>query len=629
MSHRRSLGRLLERLDQRRLLSATLADGTLTITGTSGADSIRVSLDLTLINISDNGVLSSFKATKVARISASLLGGDDFIALSKKDGNGAVKIPATLSGGGGRDILRGGWRNDVLSGGDGNDSLDGNFGADVMDGGPGFDTADYSKRIGAVFIHPDSKPDDGELNEDDNVQCERVYGGEGDDTFKITSADKGNEFFGQKGTDTVDFSELISAGVDNIVNISLDDLKNDGKGDLDNIHSDIENVIGSSFADAIDGTKAANTLIGGAGNDTIMGELGNDFLAGGLGQDELDGGNNTEIAGTPDGLDTIVAVDPPVGNVADADSLGTGAKDDLISIDDDDSVSFFIIPTTDVNGTASADTIVVTQSASQITVQVNSQVTNYPLGTFFGIDGKGGNDTIVLSKSDGTKALTVPSTIFGGTGNDTIKGGAGADFISGEGGADVIDGRGGNDAISGGPGNDTLGGGTGDDLFIAGVGLPPGGSGNDEGGSGRDDMSGGRGNDTADYSLDTTSLIVTLDDNLANDGTSGELDNARSDIENVICGSGSDRIVGNTSANFLSGGPGNDSLRGGGGTDKLVGGAGKDTLLGNASTDLFVMGDAVKDQFDAELSATGSPIIDAISGDSKLDYSTTSLRTLG
>jgi Ca2+-binding RTX toxin-like protein len=51
-----------------------------------------------------------------------------------------------------------------------------------------------------------------------------------------------------------------------------------------------ENVIGSGFADRLDGTNSANDLSGGAGNDTLYGYAGNDTIAGGAGNDTLDGG---------------------------------------------------------------------------------------------------------------------------------------------------------------------------------------------------------------------------------------------------------------------------------------------------------------------------------------------------
>jgi len=61
-------------------------------------------------------------------------GHDDRVVISR-----AVKIPATLRGGAGRDVLLGGSGNDMILGGPGNDVLTGRGGNDVIFGGPGND----------------------------------------------------------------------------------------------------------------------------------------------------------------------------------------------------------------------------------------------------------------------------------------------------------------------------------------------------------------------------------------------------------------------------------------------------------------------------------------------------------
>lgn len=79
-------------------------------------------------------------------------------------------------------------------------------------------------------------------------------------------------------------------------------------------------------------------------------------------------------------------------------------------------------------------------------------------------------------------AITKPSRIWGGAGNDTITGGSGDDTIYGGAGNDLISGGLGNDLIFGGLGDETIGGGAGDDTLW--------------GGAGNDSIIGGNGNDT-------------------------------------------------------------------------------------------------------------------------------------
>jgi hypothetical protein len=131
--------------------------------------------------------------------------------------------------------------------------------------------------------------------------------------------------------------------------------------------------------------------------------------------------------------------------------------------------------------------------------------------------------------------------------------------------------------MDGGPGDDTLIGGDGADLLAGGPGrdrflLSPFGVADDA-----DVISGGGGIDTADYSLASPRVVVTLDD-AANDGIDGESDDVRADVENITGSSGDDVLAGNGVANQLAGGAGSDQLDGGGGFDALYGEDGVDLL---------------------------------------------------
>ena len=135
--------------------------------------------------------------------------------------------------------------------------------------------------------------------------------------------------------------------------------------------------------------------------------------------------------------------------------------------------------------------------------------------------------------------------LIGGNAGDTLSGGSGDNILNGNGGDDTLNGEGGVDTLDGGIGADIL--------------------------------SGGADIDTVSYSGRTNPLTVTID-NIAGDGESGEGDDVRTDIQNVIGGSGSDSLSGSSGSNQLSGGNGGDTLDGGTGADTLVGGAGADTV---------------------------------------------------
>ena len=51
----------------------------------------------------------------------------------------------------------------------------------------------------------------------------------------------------------------------------------------------LENLIGTAFADVLQGNAANNLILGGAGNDTLWGGAGRDVLIGGLGRDIIRG----------------------------------------------------------------------------------------------------------------------------------------------------------------------------------------------------------------------------------------------------------------------------------------------------------------------------------------------------
>jgi uncharacterized protein YkwD len=107
-----------------------------------------------------------------------------------------------------------------------------------------------------------------------------------------------------------------------------------------------------------------------------------------------------------------------------------------------------------VMGTAAADSIAVTQTGT--TIQVAGRSFAAASVARIVILGESGNDTINVST-----AITKPTTIYGGFGDDTIYGGSGADEIYGGSGNDRLYGRNGNDAIFGGLGTDIVDGGTG------------------------------------------------------------------------------------------------------------------------------------------------------------------------
>ena len=106
---------------------------------------------------------------------------------------------------------------------------------------------------------------------------------------------------------------------------------------------------------------------------------------------------------------------------------------------------------------------------------------------------------------------------------------------------------------TGGLGNDTLTTGAANDKL--------------EGGPGNDILNGGDGNDIVYYSSTTQGIVVNLAA-LSNQATGVEVGTDQLiGIENVVGGSGNDRITGDALANRIDGGHGADRLNGGTGDD--------------------------------------------------------------
>ena len=193
---------------------------------------------------------------------------------------------------------------------------------DHFHGGSGIDTLSYASRNKGVIAAADGVTASGDpagSGEQDIIESdiENIIGGSGDDTLVagldatsthcLTGGD-GNDilisspggkttFEGGLGIDTVDYS-----GRSHGVTITIGDGKaNDGESaDLDNVGLDVENAIGTDYADVITGSSLANTITPGLGNDTVNGGDGDDtFLA----SANSDDGNDTYNGGK--GTDTV------------------------------------------------------------------------------------------------------------------------------------------------------------------------------------------------------------------------------------------------------------------------------------------------------------------------------------
>jgi RTX calcium-binding nonapeptide repeat (4 copies) len=214
----------------------------------------------------------------------------------------------TINGGGGDDPIVGGDGDDTLNGGAGADGIDGGAGADVLSGGPGNDLLGGGD--GDDHVNGDNGDDavSGGAGNDQvagEAGNDSVDGGAGDDSLEFGGADVpagvgagADDLHGGDGVDLLSYNDHATA-----ITLTLDGQPGDGgPGEGDNVHDDIETVIGTTLADTMTGDDLGQDLYGNGGDDTITGLGGDDLLNGGTGADTIYGGPGDDaLEGSADG----------------------------------------------------------------------------------------------------------------------------------------------------------------------------------------------------------------------------------------------------------------------------------------------------------------------------------------
>jgi Ca2+-binding RTX toxin-like protein len=137
-------------------------------------------------------------------------------------------------------------------------------------------------------------------------------GGSGNDTFIESDAAGNDRFAGGGGVDTVDFSHETTGAI--TVDLSNAAAQNTGNAGMDTF-TDVENAIGTSFADTITGNAFANMLVGGAGADTFTGGAGNDTIYGGTAASDTSASDKAIFSGSSDSY--AISFDPFAAGDAD------------------------------------------------------------------------------------------------------------------------------------------------------------------------------------------------------------------------------------------------------------------------------------------------------------------------
>ena len=131
---------VLEGLEGRTLLAASLDGGILTVAGTDGADSITVGLNSagTRYSVNINGDAQTFNVSAVNKLVINAGAGNDKVQFNER--NGRLTVSPTIDGGDGNDRITGSTRKDKVTGGRGRDFILGAKGNDRLSGESDADT---------------------------------------------------------------------------------------------------------------------------------------------------------------------------------------------------------------------------------------------------------------------------------------------------------------------------------------------------------------------------------------------------------------------------------------------------------------------------------------------------------
>ncbi|HEX8064042.1 MAG TPA: calcium-binding protein [Allosphingosinicella sp.] len=285
----------------------------------------------------------------------------------------------------------------------------------------------------------------------------KILGGAGNDL--LISGTGADSFDGGAGTDTVDYHNYAS-GI----------LASGGSGPDGDVLSNVENIIGTAFADYISGGLEDNVLSGGGGDDQLFGREGDDTLNGGEGNDILVGGLPNAEAGDDTyngggGIDTVDFSGEPgpvavnlhatlsltIGSASTSHPYANGPLGSGQALDS----------AGNYESLTSIENLIMTNENED--VQGSDEANR--------IEARGGHDRVLAQGGDDVVLAGAGADfVSGGDGNDTLEGGDGQDTLYGENGNDTLRGQGGNDLLRGGAGVDTFDGGA-DDLENGPVGI--------------------------------------------------------------------------------------------------------------------------------------------------------------
>jgi Ca2+-binding RTX toxin-like protein len=488
-----------------------------------------------------------------------------------------------FAGQAGNDVLDGGDGNDVLDAGGGEDDLHGGAGNDRLIGGAGSDTYRFNLGDGVDSI------------EDDATQSNRLVFGAGITAESLSLDVAPNDSLVVRVGNSEDAVQIAGFGLNSPSEFHtinqfefadgtvLTDAGLLARGFNLSAPVDGGTMIGTSFADHMQGSQAADwlhgrdgndVLIGGEGADVLEGEEGDDLLDGGAGSDRLYGGAGVNVLRGGAGSDLLVS------NAVDDQLLG-GTGDDIYHLAS-------VLTTVSEDANAGVDTIHLAPSASLV-FQAPDQVENVQILDDFYLESTQRVDLVgnVLDNQ-----LSGPNQLDGQGGNDILIGVGDNTFLFDRGyGQDIV--RMGMQTYAH----------SGLDQVLFGAEIAPG-----------DLVLENHANDLivkvngSTDQLTVESFFVSSSNHVDQfaflDGSVWDLSAIESRVLTFVGSDTDDTFYGNDGDNLIRGLGGNDQIRASLGDDTLDGGAGNDFLEGYVGNDIYLFGrgygqDSIDDQGDS------------------------------
>lgn len=348
------------------------------------------------------------------------------------------------------DTLTGNGSTNILNGGAGDDLLNaGTAGAKSLIGGTGIDTASFAAATAGVTITINGSGTYSDSSVVTLTGIENLVGSAFNDTLTGDSSNNliigyagDDDIDGMGGTDTVSYADAASAVVVNLAGVGTNVSGGAGNDALSNI----ENIIGSVYADIITGDGGVNVIEGRAGADTLDGGAGVDTVS----YAGSDAGIHVTLNATTGNTgghaagDELYNFENLIGSAYNDTLIGTAVNNTINGGDGDDLLI----------GGAGADVLNGGNDSDTASYQGSTAGVIVNLATGAASGGDAAGDT--LTSMENLIGSSYADTLTGDANNNTLVGGLGNDTLSGNDGNDILDMRSGRDTGIGGNGDDTF-----------------------------------------------------------------------------------------------------------------------------------------------------------------------------